>query len=51
MATDRFAPLRLSSDNISKLRQHAANTSSSPHNLLNHIVDRFFEIESNLDEK
>jgi hypothetical protein len=42
---DRFAPLRLSSDNISKLRQLAANTQSDPHDLLNQIVYHFFEIE------
>ena len=48
---DRFAPLRLSSDNISKLRQLATNTNSNPHDLLNQIVDQFFEIESNLDEE
>jgi hypothetical protein len=46
---DRFAPLRLSSDRISRLRQLAANTQSDPHELLNHIVDRFFEVQSNLD--
>ncbi len=51
IAIDRFAPLRLSSDNISKLRQLAANTNSNPHDLLNQIVDQFFEIELNLDEK
>jgi HNH endonuclease len=48
---DRFAPLRLSSDNISKLRQLAANTISDPHELLNKIVDRFFDIEANLDKE
>ena len=35
---EQFAPLRLSSDNISRLRQFAANTHSDPHDLLNHIV-------------
>jgi HNH endonuclease len=39
---ERFAPLRLSSDNISRLRQIAANTNSNPHDLLNQIVTRFF---------
>lgn len=43
---DRFAPLRLSSDNIFKLRQSANRTNSNPHDLLNQIVDRFFQIES-----
>ncbi|MGB3654704.1 MAG: HNH endonuclease signature motif containing protein [Rivularia sp. (in: cyanobacteria)] len=40
---ERFAPLRLSSENISKLRQFAINTNSDPHNLLNQIVDDFFQ--------
>jgi len=39
---ESFAPLRLSSDNISRLRQIAANTNSNPHDLLNQIVTRFF---------
>ena len=39
---EQFAPLRLSSDNISRLRQFAANTHSDPHDLLNHIVGRSF---------
>lgn len=39
---ESFAPLRLSSINISRLRQIAANTNSDPHNLLNHVVARFF---------
>lgn len=39
---EQFAPLRLSSDNISRLRQVAANTNSNPHDLLNQIVTRFF---------
>lgn len=38
-----FAPLRLSSENISKLRQFAANAKSDPHDLLNKIVDDFFQ--------
>ncbi|MEQ8970779.1 MAG: HNH endonuclease [Coleofasciculus sp. C1-SOL-03] len=39
---ERFAPLRLSSDNILKLRQYAAMTNSDPHDLLNWIVNEFF---------
>ncbi|MBW4659523.1 MAG: HNH endonuclease [Drouetiella hepatica Uher 2000/2452] len=39
---ERFAPLRLSSDNISRLRQIAVNTNSDPHDLLNQIVTCFF---------
>jgi hypothetical protein len=39
---ERFAPLRLSSDNISRLRQIAASTNSDPHEMLNQIVTRFF---------
>ncbi|NJL98906.1 MAG: HNH endonuclease [Synechococcaceae cyanobacterium SM2_3_2] len=39
---ERFAPLRLSSDNISRLRQVAASTNSDPHDLLNQIVACFF---------
>ena len=39
---EQFAPLRLSSENISRLRQFAANTHSDPHDLLNHIVGRSF---------
>jgi 5-methylcytosine-specific restriction endonuclease McrA len=39
---ERFAPLRLSSDNISRLRQIAASTNSDPHDLLNQIVICFF---------
>jgi 5-methylcytosine-specific restriction endonuclease McrA len=40
---ERFAPLRLSSDNILKLRQYAAMTNSDPHDLLNWIVNEFFK--------
>jgi hypothetical protein len=39
---ESFAPLRLSSNNISRLRQIAANTKSNPHDLLNQIVTHFF---------
>jgi hypothetical protein len=40
---DRFAPLRLSSDNISSIRQLANNNNSDPHDLLNHIIASFFQ--------
>lgn len=43
---EHFAPLRLSSEHISKLRQSAANANSNPHDLLNQIVDDFFRIQS-----
>ena len=36
-----FAPLRLSSDNISKLRHIASSSRCNPHQLLNEIVTRF----------
>jgi HNH endonuclease len=39
---ERFAPLRLSSDNISRLRQIAASINLDPHEMLNQIVTRFF---------
>ena len=39
---ERFAPLRLSSDNISRLRQFANNIDSDPHAFLNQIVEDFF---------
>lgn len=39
---ERYAPLRLSSDNISRLRQVAANDRINPHDLLNQIVRNFF---------
>jgi HNH endonuclease len=42
---ERFAPLRLSSDNISRIRQVAANDRTNPHDLLNQIVARFFQNE------
>lgn len=41
-----FAPLRLSSDNILKLRQLAADTHVDPHNLLNQVVNDFFQTKS-----
>jgi 5-methylcytosine-specific restriction endonuclease McrA len=44
---ERFAPLRLSSDNISRLRQIAVNTNSDPHDLLNQIVTNFFHTQAN----
>lgn len=40
---NRFAPLRLSSDNIQKLRQSAVTRGCDPHNLLNKIVNDFFQ--------
>lgn len=40
---ERFAPLRLSSENITKLRQYAVVTDTNPHDLLNQIVDDFFK--------
>jgi hypothetical protein len=40
---ERFAPLRLSSLNIYRLRQWAINTNLDPHTLLNQVVDEFFE--------
>lgn len=40
---ERFAPLRLSSDNIYKLRQYAISTDLDPHELLNRVVEEFFE--------
>lgn len=43
---ERFAPLRLSSDNISRLRQFAINTNLDPHDLLNHIIDDFFQTKA-----
>ncbi len=39
---ERYAPLRLSSDNISRLRQTAAIDRINPHDLLNQIVSNFF---------
>jgi hypothetical protein len=43
---ERFAPLRLSSDNISRLRQIAVDTNSDPHDLLNQIVTNFFNTQA-----
>jgi hypothetical protein len=40
---ERFAPLRLSSDNIAQLRQIAGNTDTDPHTLLNQIVTTFLQ--------
>ncbi len=40
---ERFAPLLLSSYNILKLRQYATMTNSDPHELLNLIVNEFFQ--------
>ena len=40
---EQFAPLRLSSDNISQLRAAAANNNSDPHDLLNQLVINFFK--------
>jgi hypothetical protein len=40
-----FAPLRLSSPNIYRLRQQAINNGLDPHVLLNQVVDKFFERE------
>lgn len=48
---EQFAPLRLSSDNISRLRQIAADTDSDPHDLLNHIVADFFQTQANETEE
>ncbi len=39
---EQFAPLRLSSNNINKIRQSAPNMNLNPHSLLNQIVDEFF---------
>lgn len=39
---ERFAPLRLSSDNIYKLRQYAISVNLDPHDLLNQVVEEFF---------
>ncbi len=48
---EHFAPLRLSSENISRLRQSAANEGSDPHALLNQIIDDFFQIQSTETEE
>jgi HNH endonuclease len=39
---ENFAPIRLSSENISKLRRSAAKNNSDPHEFLNQIVADFF---------
>jgi hypothetical protein len=41
-----FAPLRLSSDNISRIRQSAINNNLDPHDLLNQIVDNYFQTKT-----
>ncbi len=43
---ERFAPLRLSSHNIYRLRQRAINANLDPHDLLNQVVDEFFKNET-----
>ncbi len=43
---EHFAPLRLSSENIYKVRNYAADTNTNPHELLNLIVDEFFQNRS-----
>lgn len=43
---DQFAPLRLSSENISKLREFARQINSDAHDLLNQIVDEFFQAQA-----
>ncbi len=40
---ERFAPLRLLSDNIAQLRQIAGHTDTDPHTLLNQIVTMFLQ--------
>jgi 5-methylcytosine-specific restriction endonuclease McrA len=40
---EQFAPLRLSSDNIYRLRHYAATINCDPHNLLNEAVEEFFQ--------
>lgn len=40
---ERFAPLRLSSDNIQKLRQYARRADLDPHDLLNQAINEFFQ--------
>ena len=40
---ERFSPLRLSSENITKLRQYASENDTNPHDLLNQIVKNFFK--------
>lgn len=48
---ERFAPLRLSSNNIYRLRQRALTTNLDPHVLLNQIVDNFFKDQTTRAEK
>jgi HNH endonuclease len=43
---ERFAPLRLSSDNIYKLRNYATQNNTDPHLILNQIIDEFFQDKS-----
>lgn len=38
-----FAPLRLSMENIQKLRRHARHVDLDPHDLLNQAIDEFFQ--------
>jgi 5-methylcytosine-specific restriction endonuclease McrA len=40
---ERFAPLRLSMENIQKLRRHARHVDLDPHDLLNQVIDEFFQ--------
>lgn len=40
---EQFAPLRLSSESITKLRRAATHLNSDPHDLLNQIVADFFK--------
>jgi hypothetical protein len=40
---ESFAPLRLSSANIARLRKSAAEANLDPHDLLNQVVDGFFQ--------
>lgn len=40
---ERFAPLRLSSENISMLRHYASKMNIDPHELVNRVVSDFFE--------
>jgi HNH endonuclease len=42
---ESYAPIRLSSDNISKLREYAAKSNLDPHDFLNQIVDDFFKLK------
>jgi HNH endonuclease len=40
---EKFAPLRLSSINIAKVRRYATTNQSDPHEMLNQIVNDFFQ--------